>query len=407
MKEVQHSKTMLCVDRSLCFIASDPMSLRVFLLPHLRALSPFFNLGISANTNKMELLEVIGLKLPIQYAPIQRKIKPIDDFKALWFLFRKFSLERPDAVHTLTPKAGLLGMCAAWLARVPVRVHTFTGQVWVTRQGPMRWVLKAADKCIAAFATDVLVDSPSQRSFLIQEGVVSAQGSTVLGEGSICGVDTQRFKPSSLMRQQVRAELCSASDSLVCLYLGRLNRDKGVLDLAAAFAQVVSRHPKAELWVVGPDEGHMFAQMQTLLSACTRQVRRVGYTNEPERFMQAADLFCLPSYREGFGSSVIEAAACGVPALASRIFGLTDAVVEGETGWMHEAGNVQDLTSQLDALFKAPAELQRRGEAARATAERLFEQSLITGEMVRFYKKKYESNLTCTDLTPSNSSELN
>lgn len=377
------------------------------MLPHLRALSPFFNIGVAANTKKMEILDVTGEKLPIQRAPIQRKIKPIDDLKALWFLFRKFSLERPDAVHTLTPKAGLLGMCAAWLARVPVRVHTFTGQVWVTRHGPMRWVLKSADKCIAALATDVLVDSPSQRSFLIQEGVVSAQGSAVLGNGSICGVDTQRFSPSHLMRHQLRAEMGSASDALVCLYLGRLNRDKGVLDLAAAFVQVACKYPKAELWVVGPDEGHMFAQMQTLLSACTRQVRRVGYTNEPERFMQAADLFCLPSYREGFGSSVIEAAACGVPALASRIFGLTDAVVEGETGWMHEAGNVQDLTSQLDALFKAPAELQRRGEAARATAERLFEQSLITGEMVRFYKKKYEINLTCTDLTPPNSSELN
>lgn len=394
-------------NRFLCFIVSDPMSLRVFLLPHLRALSPFFKLGISANTKKLELLDVINLKLPIQFAPIHRKIKPIDDLKALWFLFRKFSSERPDAVHTLTPKAGLLGMCAARLAGVPVRVHTFTGQVWVTRHWPMRWVLKAADKCIAALATDVLVDSPSQRSFLIQEGVVSAKGSAVLGGGSICGVDTQRFSHSPLVRQQVRAEMGTASDALVCLYLGRLNRDKGVLDLAAAFAQVAYKHPKAELWVVGPDEDQMFDQMQTLLGVCIKQVRRVGYTNEPERFMLAVDLFCLPSYREGFGSSVIEAAACCVPALASRIFGLTDAVVEGETRWMHEAGNVQDLTAQLDALFKAPAELQRRGEAARANAERVFEQSLITGEMVSFYKKKFEINLTCTDPTSSNSSELN
>ncbi len=367
------------------------MSVRVFLLPHLRALSPCFNISISANTKKMELLDVDGSQLQVQHAPIQRRIKPIDDLIALWFLIRKFSFERPDAVHTLTPKAGLLGMCAAWLARVPVRVHTFTGQVWVTRQGPMRWVLKAADKCIAALATDVLVDSPSQRSFLIQEGVVSTQGSAVLGAGSICGVDTQRFRPSPSVRQQVRAEMGSAGDALVCLYLGRLNQDKGVVDLATAFAQVACKHPKAELWVVGPDENHMFAQMQTLLDACINQVRRVGYTNEPERFMQAADLFCLPSYREGFGSSVIEAAACGIPALASRIFGLTDALVEGETGWMHEAGNVQDLAAQLGALFKVPAELQRRGKAARANAERVFEQSLITGEMVSFYKKKYES----------------
>jgi glycosyltransferase involved in cell wall biosynthesis len=154
---------------------------------------------------------------------------------------------------------------------------------------------------------------------------------------------------------------------------------------------VVVNHPKAELWVVGPDEGDIFAQMQNLLGSCSQHLRRVGYTNEPGSFMQAADLFCLPSYREGFGSSVIEAAACGVPALVSRIYGLTDAVVEGETGWMHEAGNVQDLTAQLDELLKAPKELQLRGEAARAYAEQVFEQSLITNAMLDFYTNRLKT----------------
>jgi glycosyltransferase involved in cell wall biosynthesis len=255
----------------------------------------------------------------------------------------------------------------------------------------MRWLLKTADKCIAAMATDALVDSPSQRDFLIQQGVLTAAGSVVLVSGSICGVNTQRFSPNANARQAVRMELGSAPDALVCLYLGRLNRDKGVLDLATAFAQVAVKHPQAELWVVGPDEANWFEQMQALLGDAKHQVKRVGYTNEPERFMQAADLFCLPSYREGFGSSVIEAAACGVPALASRIYGLTDAVVEGQTGWMHEAGNVQDLANQLDALLQAPTQLQSRGEAARANVERVFEQSLITSAMLEFYEARLET----------------
>ncbi len=375
----------------IIFLTSHPMSVVVFMLPHLRVLQPKWRLQVLANTHEADLLQRRGLDVPVEFAPVERQIFPWADIKALWFLYKKFKVERPVVVHTLTPKAGLLGMCAAWLARVPVRVHTFTGQVWVTRQGPMRWVLKAADQCLAAFATDVLVDSPSQRRFLIQEGVVSVEGSAVLGEGSICGVDTQRFSPSLLLREQVRAEMGSQTDALVCLYLGRLNRDKGVLDLAAAFAQVANKHPKAQLWVVGPDEDDMFSQMQNLLDMCSQQVRRLGYTNEPERFMQAADLFCLPSYREGFGSSVIEAAACGVPALASRIYGLTDAVVEGQTGWMHEVGNVKDLAFQLDALLQAPTKLQSRGEAARANVERVFEQSVITNAMLAFYKDRFEA----------------
>lgn len=364
------------------------MSLVVFMLPHLRALKSYWRLHVLSNTQETDLLQKRGLDLPVEFAPVERQIRPLADIKALWFLFKKFKAEQPIVVHTITPKAGLLGMCAAWLARVPVRVHTFTGQVWVTRQGPMRWALKAADQCIAFWATDVLVDSPSQRRFLIQEGLVSFQGSAVLGDGSICGVDTQRFSPSRQVREHMRADIGSSNDALVCLYLGRLNRDKGVLDLASAFAQVADKHPGAELWVVGPDEDDMFAQMQTKLSACRHQVRRVGYTSEPERFMQAADLFCLPSYREGFGSSVIEAAACGVPALVSRIYGLTDAVVEGQTGWMHEAGNVQDLEAQLDVLLGVPTQLQIMGEAAKAHVERVFEQSLITNAMLAFYKAR-------------------
>ena len=375
----------------LFFLTSHPMSMVVFMLPHLRALTPYWRLHVLANTKEADMLQKRGLDLPVEFAPVERQIRPLADIKALWFLFKKFKAERPIVVHTLTPKAGLLGMCAAWLVRVPVRVHTFTGQVWVTRQGPMRWALKAADQCIAFLATDVLVDSPSQRRFLIQEGVVSFQGSSVLAEGSICGVDTQRFIPSHQARQHVRADMGSSNDALVCLYLGRLNRDKGVLDLASAFAQVANKHPRAELWVVGPDEDGMFAHMQTILRASSQQVRRVGYTEVPERFMQAADLFCLPSYREGFGSSVIEAAACGVPALVSRIYGLTDAVVEGQTGWAFEAGNVEDLAAQLDALLAASSQLQSRGEAARANVVRVFEQSFITSAMLAFYKARLKT----------------
>lgn len=373
------------------WVTSHPMSVVNFMMPHLRVLSNLVDLRVLANTQELDLLSSRGLNMPLEFVPVERQIRPLADIKALWCLFNKFRVERPVAVHTLTPKAGLLGMCAAYLARVPVRVHTFTGQVWVTRQGSMRWILKTADKCIAALATDVLVDSPSQHNFLIQESVVSAKDSAVLGKGSICGVDTKRFSPSPLARQQVRADMGSDADALVCLYLGRLNRDKGVMDLAAAFSQVADKNFRAELWVVGPDEDDMFSQMQTLLGPSVQQVRRVGYTNEPERFMQAADLFCLPSYREGFGSSVIEAAACGLPSLVSRIYGLTDAVVEGKTGWMHEAGNVQDLAIQLDALLQNRTKLQQTGEAARVNVQRMFEQSLITNAMLAFYTTRLKT----------------
>lgn len=376
------------MNSNIVFVASHPMSVVAFMLPHIRALKDVATVQVLANTTDATLLQQRGVDVTIESVQVVRPIAPWADIKALWSLYWRFKRICPMAVHTITPKAGLLGMAAAYLARVPVRVHSFTGQVWVTRKGPMRWLLKAADRCIAAMATDALVDSPSQRDFLIQEGVLTGAGSAVLGAGSICGVNTQRFCPNSNARQALRSEIGTAPDALVCLYLGRLNRDKGVLDLAAAFSQVSAKHPQAELWVVGPDEANWFEQMQALLGDAMGQVKRVGFTPEPERFMQAADLFCLPSYREGFGSSVIEAAACGVPALASRIYGLTDAVAEGKTGWMHEAGNVPDLAQLLSSLLANPTELVAKGQAARQFSETVFSEEAITGAMVKFYKEK-------------------
>lgn len=374
--------------RSIVFLASHPMSVVAFVLPHIRVLRALAPIQVVANTRDSSLLRERGVDVSISTVPVVRHIAPWADCKALWTLYWLFKRGNPLAVHTITPKAGLLGMAAAWLARVPVRVHSFTGQVWVTRSGPMRWLLKSADKSIAAMATNVLVDSPSQRDFLVGQGVVSAQHSATLGAGSICGVNTRRFCPSETARQAVRHELATPSDALVCLYLGRLNRDKGVLDLARAFAQIASAYPNAELWVVGPDESNCFLQMQSLLRDAVRQVKRVGFTHEPERFMQAADLFCLPSYREGFGASVIEAAACGVPALVSRIYGLTDAVIEGQTGWMHEPGNVQELAQQLEVLLANPACLLARGQAARKFAATVFAEEAITLAMRDFYAKR-------------------
>lgn len=372
---------------NIVFVASNPMSVVAFLLPHIRALKAVATVQVLANTTDSNLLQQQGLDVPIEPVKVVRSIAPWADVRALWRLYWSFKCIRPIAVHTITPKAGLLGIAAAWLARVPVRVHSFTGQVWVTRKGTLRYLLKFADHCIAAMATNVLVDSPSQRDFLIREGVLTAAGSAVLGAGSICGVNTQRFCPNLNARQALRSEMSTAPDALVCLYLGRLNRDKGVLDLAVAFSQLSTKHPQAELWVVGPDEANWFEQMQALLGDAIGQVKRVGFTTHPETFMQAADVFCLPSYREGFGSAVIEAAACGVPALASRIYGLTDAVVEGQTGWMHEPGNFQDLADKLDEILAKSDELVARGSAAREYARTMFTEEIITGAMVQFYKK--------------------
>ena len=372
----------------ILFLTSHPMCVVSFILPHIRALKSDYDVSVMANTSNHLLLQKRGIEVLVEEVNLVRPISFVADLKILFVLYWRFLFGRFNAVHTITPKAGLLGMIAAWAARVPLRIHSFTGQVWVTQTGLMRWLLKTSDRVISAMATDVLVDSPSQRNFLIEQGVLTAERSIVLGAGSICGVSAKRFYPSEDVSKFFRNKVGTSLDAIVCLYLGRLNTDKGVLDLAQAFAKVAQNHPKAELWVVGPDEGDYFNQMHMLFGDSIYKVKRMGYTDTPEVFMQAANLLCLPSHREGFGSSVIEAAACGVPTLASRIYGLTDAVKEGSTGWMFRAGDVDDLAKKIDYLLANPAELSAVGEAARKYVETLFLEDMITSKMLEFYNQK-------------------
>jgi glycosyltransferase involved in cell wall biosynthesis len=174
------------------------------------------------------------------------------------------------------------------------------------------------------------------------------------------------------------------TDSLL-LYLGRLNRDKGLLDLTRAFVEVANCQPDTHLLLVGPDEGGIRGEIASLSQAFRDRVHFKDFTDAPERYMAAADLFCLPSYREGFGSVIIEAAACGVPAVASRIYGITDAVINGQTGVLHPKGDVAALRNALLLLLSDPdlRETMGRNAALRATAE--FDQEIVTAAMVNFF----------------------
>jgi glycosyltransferase involved in cell wall biosynthesis len=283
------------------------------------------------------------------------------------------------------PKTGLLATLAGWLAGVPVRMHTFTGQVWANKRGWKRGALKRFDKLIVLFSTHVLVDSPSQRDFLVAEGVLPQGKGIVIGRGSICGVDEHRFHPDAQVRDVMRAELGIGSEQTVILFLGRLNRDKGILDLAATFANIASQQADLVLVLVGAEEDVPFTRVQELCGVYRERLRRVSFTPDPERYMAAADIFCLPSYREGFGQVIIEAGASGVPTVASRIYGITDAVEDGETGLLFPTGNVAALTQTLLKLITDHDLRQRMGAAARVRALELFPSSKITAEMHALY----------------------
>jgi glycosyltransferase involved in cell wall biosynthesis len=375
------------VRERICFVVSSELTVRAFLIPQLTVLGRSCDVTVVANTDTPDFLAELGVPAAVRPVGIVRPIAPWADIRALAELLRLFRRGRFRVVHSVSPKAALLAMVAARVAGVPIRIHTFTGQVWATARGWRRQLLKTMDRLIAACATHLLVDSHSQREFLLAEGVIPAARSTVLADGSISGVDATRFRPSPDARRETRTVLRIAADATVCLYLGRLNRDKGVLDLVRAFNLASRRCRGLHLVIVGPDEGGFTEAITAAAGDAFDYLRIVPYTAVPEEYMAAADIFCLPSYREGFGTVVIEAAATGVPAVASRIYGLTDAVEDGRTGLLHEAGDVHGIARCIERLVADPEERARMGAYARERARTRFAQERITAAVCDYYER--------------------
>lgn len=373
--------------KKVCFVTAVPLTLRVFMRNHILKLAERYQVTVVADFGANDLTDDFfpGVeKVPISIA---RQIQPLSDLLALIALIRLFRRERFDVVHSVTPKAGLLAMTAARIAGVSHRVHCFTGQVWATRTGLGRMLLKNADRMIVANANYILTDSGSQRQFLERERVVRPGQAVVLGAGSISGVDLERFSPNEIVRKKIRMEWGVPQNACLVLFVGRLNRDKGALDLARAFAELSRECEYIFLAVVGPDEAGIGNEFDRLCGTAASHVRRFDYTARPEDVMAAADVFVLPSYREGFGSVVIEAAACGIPAVVSRIYGLTDAAEENVTGLMHLPGDVPALADCLKTLCTDSALRLSMGTAARERAKALFSMHIVTAQLIGYYEQ--------------------
>ncbi len=369
--------------KKLCFVATIPAVVHAFLRGHIQAAAEKYQVTVVCNSADEHLLE--GLNARFVLLPIERKPSLWKDTLVLFQLFRLFRRERFDIVHSHMPKTGLLGMLAARMAGIPIRINTFHGEVWATRSGVRRAALKLFDRLVGALATDILAVSPSQKIFLESEGVLSPGKAMVIGAGSICGIDAARFHPDEAMKKSVRHELAIARDDTVILFVGRLNRDKGVLDMAAAFDAIAKDNPDVVLLLVGSEEDVAFSRIQEICDAVSERLRHVSFTPAPERYMAAADIYCLPSYREGFGMTIIEAAACAVPTVATRIYGITDAVAEGKTGLLYPVGDVAALTQNLLKLIAEKDLRKQMGIAARQRAMELFPSEKIIRETMMMY----------------------
>jgi glycosyltransferase involved in cell wall biosynthesis len=320
---------------------------------------------------------------------IVRNVSLVKDLKALVKLFIVFRKGKFDVVHSIMPKASLLSAVASFFARVPVRLHTFTGQRWVTMTGYKRWAMKAFDWLVAKLNTNVFADSNSQAKFLISEGI--SRKVDVVGIGSLSGVNLAEFNYEENLSQvdRVREELGFSKEDFVALFVGRLNPDKGVKELFDAFSATAKVTPNFKLLIVGPLEPSLEARYPGLHDQIKAhpKIKVLGYCHPLAPYMAAADFLVLPSYREGFGNVVIEAAALGKPTLGTKIYGLEDAVDDGLTGELIPVKDVRALEQKFINWVSNPDKVVLLGKNALERAKASFASEKITSDLLATYRQ--------------------
>lgn len=371
----------------LCLLAASPLTIHFFLKLHIRKLAEDFDVTLIYNP-KIDTY-VLPLELPVREIPlgIQRKMTPLTDVLTLIQLVKIFRKEHFDIIISVVPKAGLLGMIAAAITQTKHRVHIFQGQVWASANGFKRRLLKAMDMVTALCATTLLAVSPSEKKFLEDQRVARRGKVAVLGQGSISGVDLFRFRPNIAFRASIRKRCGIPSDSVLCVFLGRLAVDKGVHELVSAFNICARTNSNLWLLLAGPDEEDQAASLRDLIAP--KYADRLiieGFTTVPEQYLAAADFLCLPSYREGFGMVVIEASAAEIPAIGSCIYGISDAIVDQQTGLLVPPRDAESLANAISMLSTDTEKRLMLGRAGRLRVESEFEKNKVVDRYVQFFK---------------------
>ena len=367
---------------TIIIISTSVSIINAFMLAHIKKLSSHYQLLIFCN-DAVSLKKKVPSNVTLGNINFCRKPNLIIDLKTFVLLTYLIIKNKPLLTISISPKAGFLNAISSFITRVPYRIHWFTGQVWVTKKGLSVFFYKFLDKVIFFLSHHVLVDSPSQRRFLIANKIILNKKSSVLHKGSVGGVNINKFKFSFKNRNKLRKKLSISKSSFVFLYLGRIHQDKGVIELINAFKKIVNFY-NIFLVFVGPIECYNFKK----LIKNNNKIRYCGSTNQPQKWYSVADILCLPSYREGFGSVIIEAGSCNLPTLASDIYGIKDAIIKDQTGFFHKAGNVNEIKKKMLYAIKNRNLLKTYGKKARKRVVLNFNENLLAKKFLDFINKK-------------------
>ncbi len=338
-------------------------------------------------TSPGEKLETFRQRFPQEKAievTMERHISPTKDLKSLWRMMKVLRKEKPYMVHSMTPKAGLITMMAAWLTGVPVRIHTFTGLVWPTTFGLKRKILMATDWLTCACATHIIPEGQGVLDDL-KKYKVCRKPMRVLGYGNVRGVDMERFNPARF------ADVKKDDNNFRFVFVGRIVGDKGINELVEAFVRLNREHSNTQLMLVGKYEANLDPLKPETLKAIENNlcIDACGpkYGDDLLVEYMKSDCFVMPSYREGFPNTVMEAGAMGLPSVVTDINGSREIIIHGENGIIVPPKNADALYEAMKRMVEDVSAREKMAANARHLIDSRFEKSFVQGCQIEFYEE--------------------
>jgi len=371
-------------------ITTVPISLRVLLKGQHRFMSDngFRVIGVSSSGSELD--EVVREER-IEAIPIEmsRKITPIQDLKSLWKAYRLLKREKPVIVHTHTPKAGIIGMFAAKLAGVPIRLHTVAGMPLMEVAGGKRMVLDFVERLTYSAATKVYPNSKGLFDFIVSHRYTSLKKLKVIANGSSNGINTSLFSKELISEEQqslLKNELGIGNDDFVFVFVGRLVGDKGVNELVKAFCEL--NYSSVKLLLVGPVESDLDPLDSDTLKRINenKNIISVGFQKDVRPYFAISRALVFPSYREGFPNVVMQAGAMELPAIVSDINGCNEIIIEGKNGTIIPVKNVGAIKDAMEMMItNNELYLKMKGSARKMITER-YEQQVVWDALLSEYK---------------------
>ena len=386
--------------KKLIRITTVPLSLKVLLKGQLRfmASNGFDVKGVSSEGEELkEVHENEGIA--VEAITMSRKITPFQDLKSLWEMWNFLRKEKPQIVHTHTPKAGIIGMLAARLAGVPHRLHTVAGLPLMETTGIKRKILNFVEKLTYSSATRVYPNSKGLYDFILQNNFTQSNKLKIIANGSSNGINTTFFSPEQVSETEkaaLREKLNIQPDDFVFVFVGRIVSDKGINELIKAFSelQTVENKPTdIKLLLVGGLENDLDPLNPETLAEINqnRDIISVGFQQDVRPFFAISDALVFPSYREGFPNVVMQAGAMGLPSIVSDINGCNEIIIEGENGLIIPSKNVKKLKEKMLTLAKDKNLYIKLKENSRRMIENRYEQSVVWKALLEEYEGLLQS----------------